>query len=568
MRGIPLMMKIRCEWLAIPVLLSALTIQGAAQSPAPSTSAVGNPTSPSSDVPISPSDLYARAFLANHMADELAAEGHLEDAAEKYHQATSFFEAVRSGYPDWRTDMIEFRLQWNNKALEETLAKLRGQLLPVPPQAIEDIPRALPVELPAPAGVEMVSASNKETPGNAAIPKAVSSPLPSGNRRGKKLKVLILGDSMAIGGFGEKLDALFRADSGVAEVHTYIACGTNPLSWMKRAPYTNATTRCGYWSIESVPGEEKPREIQDVYGMTRGHRPGSHTVPKIEDLVASHQPDILIMQNGNNFFSSFADGKTIVENTHGPMIHTHVAPLVEWLAANGSSIRKFYWISPPEAGNVTPEIQQYVFERIANEVKGLGTMIDSRSFTSYPYKAQGSDKEHFWGNECIAWGADTFAAIANDLSQSLIWNSPVLTARAPRATVEQPVITVATPDSVSVRAKLLARTAIPQPADFAPYGERLVAFLYKISSVTKGQYDGKEILVFHPAYIHHTREDLSGYRVGKTYRLDLVPFTAESVWTTVGQDDSVGDPLMMPYMLATDVARHPNLAAADCCGGN
>ncbi len=562
-------MMIRCQWLAIPVLLSVLALRGAAQSPAPPTTALGNPIATSSpEAPISPSDLYARAFLANHMADEFAAEGHLEDAIEKYRQANAFFGTVKAKYPEWRTDMVEFRLQWNSKALDETVAKLKERSMPVAPRPIEEIPRAIPVELPAPAGVEMVSATNRESPENAAIPKAAPSPLPSGKRGGRKLKILILGDSMAIGGFGEKLDALFRSDSGVASVHTYIACGTNPLSWMKRAPYTSATTRCGYWAIESIPGQERPREEKDVYGMTRGHRPGSHSVPKIEDLVALHQPDILIMQNGNNFFSSFADGKTIVESTHGPMIRTHVAPLVSWLAANGSSIRKFYWISPPEAGNVSPEIQQYVFERIADEVRGIGTMIDSRTFTRYPYKAMGSDKEHFWGNECIAWGADTFSAIANDLSRSLIWDAPVLTTRQHRPPYEQPVLAAATPESVSVRAKLLSRTPIPQPADFAPYGERLVAFLYKVSSVTKGQYDGKEILVFHPAYIHHAREDLSGYRVGKTYRLELVPFTADSVWATVGQDDTVGDPLMTPYMLATDVARHPNLAAADCCGGD
>ena len=46
--------------------------------------------------------------------------------------------------------------------------------------------------------------------------------------------------------------------------------------------------------------------------MRRGSVPGSHPVPKIEDLIATIRPDILIMQTGTNLFDLFPDRKTVI----------------------------------------------------------------------------------------------------------------------------------------------------------------------------------------------------------------------------------------------------------------
>src|SRR5687767_9453902 len=59
------------------------------------------------------------------------------------------------------------------------------------------------------------------------------------------VNVLILGDSLALCGFGKRLDERFRKDPRVKATYTYIACGTNPLSWLKERPYTNLKTHCG-----------------------------------------------------------------------------------------------------------------------------------------------------------------------------------------------------------------------------------------------------------------------------------------------------------------------------------
>src|SRR5262249_13246229 len=122
--------------------------------------------------------------------------------------------------------------------------------------------------------------------------------------------VLILGDSLGLCGFGKRLDEHFRRLPGVKAVYTFMACGTQPLSWLKDRPYGNVKTRCGFWSIESGPYSPQFRELKDVYGMRRGSVPSAHPVPKLEDLIANIGPDVLVMQTGGNLFHLFPAHKT------------------------------------------------------------------------------------------------------------------------------------------------------------------------------------------------------------------------------------------------------------------
>src|SRR2546423_4068625 len=133
---------------------------------------------------------------------------------------------------------------------------------------------------------------------------AQDTPTPVGSPR--DLTVLILGDSLGLCGFGKRLDQKFRADPRVKSVFTYCTCGTNPLSWLKEKPYAHIQTHCGYWSIESLPDSHALKELHDTYGMTSGHRPKSYPVPKLDDLLATIQPDILVMQTGGNLFCLFS----------------------------------------------------------------------------------------------------------------------------------------------------------------------------------------------------------------------------------------------------------------------
>lgn len=234
-----------------------------------------------------------------------------------------------------------------------------------------------------------------------------------------------------------------------------------------------------------------------------------------------------------------------------------MAPFVQMLLKRGKSIRKLYWVSPPDAGIVTPDIQQYVFDSISREVGKIGTMLDSRKITSYPYRVQAPDKEHFWGNESIAWGKDTFELIQRDLVKESLNSSLTLARRRAiadservRSSLQQAVI--------KVRVKLEKKTSVPSVSLFAPYGEFLVGYRYEVISVLSGFFSNDRILVFHPAYIEKQLQDLSGFEIGKTSDLEVRPFAEHSQWATVGRRYDVGSFEMIPFLQTADFARHPD----------
>jgi hypothetical protein len=369
-------------------------------------------------------------------------------------------------------------------------------------------------------------------------------------RAGQGLRVLILCDSMGLNGFADELDACFRACPGVSRVHTIAACGTNPLSWMKRPPYTTATTHCGHLRIESTDDNGGVTVERDIYGIPSGHKPSGHRVPKIEDLVSDIQPDILIFQSGNNFFDLFQGSQSDPAKSCARM-RTYLAPFRQWISA-APGIRHFYWISPPQAGNVTAEVQQAVYDTIREEMEPQGKVIDSRQITRYPYQAQSSDQMHFWGDEAFAWGRDTFRLVAAHLGNQRPSRSEQPTVEIRRA------IPVEDPEEVLVRVRLEKLTPIPDPSSFAPYGDLLVAGLYKVLKVKSGHYDEKHIVIVHPAYINHQAQNLSTLKKRRTFEFLVRELNGDSLWATVRRQDNVAPFDLSHYLLSVDEARHPS----------
>jgi hypothetical protein len=171
------------------------------------------------------------------------------------------------------------------------------------------------------------------------------------------LTVLIFGDSLGLCGFGKRLDEKFRADPRVKSVFTYCACGTNPLSWLKEKPYAHVQTHCGYWSIESQSDSHSIKELHDIYGTPSGHRPTSHPVPKLDDLLATIQPDILVMQTGANLFGLFSGREKVKPDHDAPILRKYLVPFVKKAITPPSKLRKIYWVAPPTSGRVSGEVQ-------------------------------------------------------------------------------------------------------------------------------------------------------------------------------------------------------------------
>jgi hypothetical protein len=377
------------------------------------------------------------------------------------------------------------------------------------------------------------------------------------------LTVLILGDSLALCGFGTRLDDRFREDPRIKSVFTYLACGTNPLSWLKDRPYTNIQTHCGFVSIESI-GPDRARQVEDVYGMSRGHIPGAHPVPKLEDLLATHRPDILIMQTGTNLFDLFPDRKTVSPNRHGPALHSYLVPFITKAVRTPSNLRKIYWVASPTSGRVSKEIQEFVIAQTRADVGHLADVIDSRTLVPYPYHHMEPDKEHFIGADMDLWADKVFEVVDRDMVKPSFATLKPLSERAPAIAITQepqPVPPAEKPkeQTLQVKAKLISKTEPIPVNEFLPYQEFLVGYVYEISRVIAGEYAENQILVMHPAYIGLKPQKLGRYRIGKTYKLQLHELEG-TVWKTVKSKDDSGLINLQPYIRIQDEIRHPEHA--------
>jgi hypothetical protein len=422
-----------------------------------------------------------------------------------------------------------------------------------------------------------------------------------------KLKVLILGDSLALCGFGKRLDERFRNDPNVELTYTYMACGTNPLSWMKQKPYTTVKSACGFWSIE--PAEDSsapPREMQDTYGTKRNQAPKPHTVPKLEDLLASVQPDVLVIQTGSNLFGLFPDTKTVRPAQHGPLLKKYLMPFRELAVSPPSTLRKIYYVNPPTSGRVAKEVQDFVYEQVRTQLTPAATVIDSRKLVSYPYKNMDPDKEHFLGEEMNQWADQVFDIVQRDIGAQSIASMPPLSQTLGNAAVAQSPGTqetparaeLANPPQVAMRAEAVsppeqaARATAVNPTDVSPpaesptkaeplmvkarlvfksepipvkellpYQESLVGYVYEIEKVMKGRYDERQILVMHPAHIALKEQKLNKMKIGKRYKLRLDRMEG-SLWDTAKARDESNLIHLQPYMRLDDKEKHPGYRTA------
>ena len=296
---------------------------------------------------------------------------------------------------------------------------------------------------------------------------AQNTPTPADSPR--DLTVLILGDSLGLCGFSKRLDQKFRADPRVKSVFTYCTCGTNPLSWLKEKPFTHIQTHCGYWSIESQPDSHAIKEQRDTYGTPDGHRPTSHTVPKLDDLLATIQPDILVMQTGSNLFGLFSGREKVKPYCDGPVLRNCTSRhSSRKLLRRRRSCEKFTGLR-----RRFPAACQAKFRSSSSGKRkktSAGTqVIDSRKLIAYPYKHMEPDKEHFIGEDMNRWADKVWAEIDPNLSaQSWSDVRPLSESIAKLAPVAAPSATP-TAASLVVKAKLVSKTKPIKKEELMPY---------------------------------------------------------------------------------------------------
>src|SRR5213080_5001679 len=354
--------------------------------------------------------------------------------------------------------------------------------------------------------------------------------------------VLILGDSLGLCGFGKRLDEHFRRLPGVKAVYTFMACGTQPLSWLKERPYANVKTRCG-----SVPT--------------------AHPVPKLEELIANIGPDVLVMQTGGNLFDLFPDHKTVRPDRDAAALREYIFPFVLKAISSPSPLKKIYWIASPTSGRVSKAVQDFVVDQVRAQFGAAAMVIDSRALISYPYRHMEPDHEHFVGEDMDRWADKVFGILSGDLAAKPLASLKPLSEAFPQIAKANPPAPVAPADAsdegvVNLSARLVFKSKPMSVEESLPYQESLVGYVYDVRKVLGGRYNESQVLVMHPAYIGLRKQSLHKYRIGKAYRLKLHQLEG-TPWNTVKRKDDSGLINMEPYIQVEDENKYPGTSRSN-----
>jgi peptidoglycan hydrolase-like protein with peptidoglycan-binding domain len=179
---------------------------------------------------------------------------------------------------------------------------------------------------------------------------------------GPGTRVLMIGDSHAVGTFGNEMDRLLRGTG--ATVESYGSSGASPSWWM-----TGRATRSGYVARHADGSVDRP------------HWQTPHDTPRLEALIEEHRPDVLVVSMGGNMRGLSPAG-----------VRRQVQQLADVAQRNGT---RLVWVGPPErrADNEDPGDLQRFNATLREAVAPYGGFVDSSRYTEYA----GGDGVHYSG---------------------------------------------------------------------------------------------------------------------------------------------------------------------------
>jgi hypothetical protein len=134
---------------------------------------------------------------------------------------------------------------------------------------------------------------------------------------------------------------------------------------------------------------------------------------------------------------------------------------------------------------------------------------------------------------------------------------PVITAQVPDEE-KPPVANPAVDDkALVIKGRLTFKSPPLRPEQFAPYHESLVAYVYDVVKVVKGDYQEKQVLVMHPAHIRRQPQSLGKYKIGDTYELRLRDVD-ETPWGAIKSSDKTEHNDLLPFIQVADDRKLPS----------
>ena len=209
-------------------------------------------------------------------------------------------------------------------------------------------------------------------------------------------RVLLIGDSLSVGPFGEAIQQHLARKYGPQNVAAYASCGSSPENWLAGEP--DFYTKCGY-------RESTPDRLPIFRDFINGKPPRPTLTPKVDALVRRYQPTIVVVQQGTNWMDRNLSGEQI-----GSIIHRFIR------AARGPSVRQIIWVAPPDS-SAFRRTQGRVHEFIqAASARDNFEVIDSRKFTHYLPGKTGGDGIHYNSAASLVWASQINGSLDSRLN--------------------------------------------------------------------------------------------------------------------------------------------------------
>jgi len=224
-----------------------------------------------------------------------------------------------------------------------------------------------------------------------------SKPRVGGNR------VIMIGDSLSVGAFGESLGNYLVSRYGRSNVALFAAGGSSPQSWLASEP--DYITKCGY-------REQNPAGTT-VIDFKNGRRPAPVCIPKIEGLITKYRPTTIIVQLGTNWMDALTAKSDGDEYAHDSEIMDR---FIAVLRSRGGASRQIIWICPPDSSKFSGRVQRTVEGLIKDAARKYSfDTVSSRSMTHYVMGKSGGDGVHYNSEASEAWAS----LVERDLDRKL-----------------------------------------------------------------------------------------------------------------------------------------------------
>ena len=167
----------------------------------------------------------------------------------------------------------------------------------------------------------------------------------------RRVAVMLIGDSLSFGPFGEKLELLLKKETRNRGVCVFASCGSSPENWVDgQSVYI---TKCGYRQLTPNPRETYFNDFE------HGKRPPPTATPKLGRILSNYRPDVIIIQQGTNWMDGFNPSRPDDYKRIGCFIRAMISEI-----KSRSPNSRIVWVLPPSAAKYSSTTQTQISDYI------------------------------------------------------------------------------------------------------------------------------------------------------------------------------------------------------------